>query len=131
MKWPAAGAGKRQEEGSGIAEVHRSGERFCVPPTPERAWVYPLRPGLPGGSLRHNMQPVTIIVIIGVVLIAAAVVYLVVRSRRPKEEPYHHFNCPNCRRRLRYRERQVGHPGQCPQCKSPLVFPSIGGVKGK
>jgi hypothetical protein len=38
---------------------------------------------------------------------------------------YHHFRCPGCQRRLRYHRRQVGHKGECSNCKRELVFPPV------
>ena len=49
--------------------------------------------------------------------------YLFVRLRRPKEEQVYHFNCPHCRRRIRYLAHQVGHQGMCRRCRRPLTFP--------
>jgi hypothetical protein len=31
--------------------------------------------------------------------------------------------CTKCRRRLRYRQRQIGHFAQCPLCGKPIIFP--------
>jgi hypothetical protein len=47
------------------------------------------------------------------------------RSREPAEEETYHFRCPGCRRRLRYRQKQVGHKGQCSHCRQELVFPPL------
>jgi hypothetical protein len=69
----------------------------------------------------------TTLLVIGagaVVLVAAGAGFWLLRSRPPKEEPVYHFNCPHCRRKLRYRKKQLGHTGQCPQCRKPLTFPS-------
>jgi hypothetical protein len=66
-----------------------------------------------------------------VVLIAGAVVVLVggyllwARLRAAPEEPVHHFRCPGCHRRLRYRARQVGHRGVCSHCGQHLFFPPV------
>ena len=38
---------------------------------------------------------------------------------------FHHFRCPNCRRRLRFQSRQVGHTGECSHCGNPVTFPPI------
>jgi rRNA maturation endonuclease Nob1 len=59
-------------------------------------------------------------VIMGVV---GVVFYL--RSRKPKEEEYYHFRCTNCKRRLRYRARQVGNAGTCNSCGGAVRFPPI------
>jgi hypothetical protein len=37
--------------------------------------------------------------------------WLVRRSRREAGAVFYHFRCPNCRRRLRFQSRQVGHKG--------------------
>jgi hypothetical protein len=58
-----------------------------------------------------------------VVLVLAVGAFLFVRSRGPVEEEYYHFRCPGCRRRLRYRAKQIGHKGQCSHCGRDLVFP--------
>jgi hypothetical protein len=66
-----------------------------------------------------------------VVLIVASAIALAVggfaflRLRRPKEQPYYHFHCPGCRRRLRYRARQAGHAGACNRCGQRLTFPPV------
>ena len=59
------------------------------------------------------------------VLVAAIVIYLVIRARPAKEEAFHHFRCPGCKRRIRYRTRQVGHKGNCSNCGRDLVFPPV------
>jgi predicted Zn finger-like uncharacterized protein len=69
------------------------------------------------------MSPTFVILLV----VAAAVVVmggsLWLRSRRVKEEPTYHFNCPHCRRRLRFRHHQLGRPGGCPRCKKTFIFP--------
>jgi hypothetical protein len=59
------------------------------------------------------------------VLLLAVVGYaFFVRNRRVKEEPVQHFQCPQCRQRLSYRERQAGHKGACPRCRTAITFPA-------
>ena len=58
-------------------------------------------------------------------LVAGIVIYLLIRARKPKEEQFHHFRCPGCKRRIRYRTRQVGHKGSCSNCGRDLVFPPV------
>ncbi len=61
-------------------------------------------------------------------VVMAALAYgcaLWARSQARPRDPYHHFQCPSCRRRLRYRLRQVGHRGQCCNCRQPLIFPPL------
>ena len=70
-------------------------------------------------------------VVTGLVLLAlggavAVAVWAYLRSRTPTEEPFHHFRCPGCQRRLRYRARRVGHTGRCPQCGLKFTFPPVG-----
>jgi hypothetical protein len=45
------------------------------------------------------------------------------RLRSNREEPVYHFNCPGCRRRLKFLARQAGHRGMCANCKTNLEFP--------
>jgi hypothetical protein len=47
------------------------------------------------------------------------------RTREAGEEETYHFRCPGCRRRLRYREKQVGHKGMCSNCGQELIFPPL------
>lgn len=71
------------------------------------------------------MDPTYVVIglIVGVPVLAVAG-YLFARSRSgPKEVVYEHFNCPHCKRRLRYQQKQAGHSGQCPRCHRPLTFP--------
>jgi hypothetical protein len=68
---------------------------------------------------------------VGIALGVAALVFLAsgyvwwIKHRPPPEEPVFHFRCPGCRRRLRYKAKQVGHKGQCSQCKAVLTFPPV------
>jgi hypothetical protein len=54
--------------------------------------------------------------------------YVLLRARPRQEEPMHHFECPFCRRRLRYRGDRAGHKGMCPLCRKHLVFPVMSGA---
>jgi hypothetical protein len=67
-----------------------------------------------------------VLVGLGVALVLAVVGWVYLRTRAPREETFYHFRCPGCRRRLRYRARQVGHAGQCSHCGGKIVFPSLG-----
>ena len=71
------------------------------------------------------MTQLVLLALGGAVALAVAV-WAYLRFRIPREEPFHHFRCPKCRRRLRYRARQVGHAGQCSHCGSKLTFPPVG-----
>jgi NAD-dependent SIR2 family protein deacetylase len=49
-------------------------------------------------------------------------------SRHPKqggqrEGEYRYMRCEHCRRRLRFAAEKVGQAGQCPRCKTRLLFP--------
>jgi hypothetical protein len=81
----------------------------------------------PGNGVEMTIMGTTELLFIGVAVVAvlAIVAYVVVRSRRPREEAIYHFRCPGCKRRLRYRERQVGHKGTCSNCGQHLSFPPI------
>jgi hypothetical protein len=48
-----------------------------------------------------------------------------VRSRGSRQEAVYYFRCPACKRKLRYHARQVGHRGQCSNCREPLTFPAV------
>ncbi len=45
------------------------------------------------------------------------------RARQPAGGAVLHLNCPRCRRRLGYRDFQVGRRGACPRCLYQLIFP--------
>jgi hypothetical protein len=69
------------------------------------------------------MTYLLIAVVVGVPIVAVGG-YLFARARRaPKEIEYEHFNCPHCKRRLRYQPKQAGHQGQCPRCRKAFTFP--------
>jgi hypothetical protein len=52
-------------------------------------------------------------------------VFLFRRMRRPQEDEFYYFFCPGCKRKLRYRPAQVGHPGMCPRCNMRWHFPAV------
>jgi LPXTG-motif cell wall-anchored protein len=49
--------------------------------------------------------------------------FLLLRKRKPKEQPILYFRCPSCKRKLKYLARQAGHKGMCASCKEKFVFP--------
>jgi hypothetical protein len=51
--------------------------------------------------------------------------FFFVQTQSSRDQRLHHFQCPSCRRRLRYRSRQVGHRGRCGTCGSLLTFPPL------
>jgi hypothetical protein len=62
------------------------------------------------------------------VLAGGALAYGVAHWRRRRREAaaeFYHFRCPNCRRRLRFQSRQVGHKGGCSHCGQTVTFPPI------
>jgi Zn finger protein HypA/HybF involved in hydrogenase expression len=61
------------------------------------------------------------------VLALMAAVWFVTRPRPEGEIEYLYIRCEKCRRKLRYRETQVGRPGACPRCKRAFVFPRASG----
>jgi hypothetical protein len=61
----------------------------------------------------------------GAVLLVALGGYWYKRSRPAKEEPVYYYVCPGCKRKLKYRSRQMGHSGMCPRCKRPFTFPMV------
>src|SRR5262249_56740637 len=80
------------------------------------------REGL-GAKAMTDTTPV--LLALGAVLAVAAGVWVYFRLRAPREEPYYHFRCPRCRRRLRYRQRPVGHSGRCSNCGGGVTFPPV------
>ncbi len=71
------------------------------------------------------MGAMEITLIVVALAAVAGGVFWWIRTREPAEEETYHFRCPGCRRRLRYRQRQVGHKGQCSNCGHELVFPPL------
>ena len=69
------------------------------------------------------MDTTVIVIVLAVVAAVAFGVFVWLRGRPPKEEPFYHFRCTHCRRRLRYQERQVGHKGKCSNCGKDVLFP--------
>jgi hypothetical protein len=67
----------------------------------------------------------TWVVVLGTPLLLGAGVLLLVRVRKSKPEPFYHFRCPNCKSRLRYQPRQVGHWGICSSCKERFTYPPV------
>jgi hypothetical protein len=64
--------------------------------------------------------------VIFLVLLACAAglgCYRYYRSRPAPEEAYFHFQCPICKRKLRYRASKAGQPGMCPRCRNACTFP--------
>jgi len=64
--------------------------------------------------------------LVALVLVALGIgAYRFVRARiGQREEPFLHFRCPGCKRRIRFRAKQAGHSGQCSHCGNKLTFPS-------
>jgi transcription initiation factor IIE alpha subunit len=74
------------------------------------------------------MDTTIIVAVAAAVLLLAGAAFLVWRSRARRaaqDEAVHHFLCPGCGRRLRFRAKQVGHKGQCSHCGKDLVFPPV------
>jgi hypothetical protein len=69
------------------------------------------------------MTATTLLLLTGALAVLAVGVYLSARLRQFREEPFFHFRCPGCRRRLRYRARQAGHRGGCSNCGQAVTFP--------
>jgi hypothetical protein len=70
-----------------------------------------------------RLIPIVLVSLLGMLI--AVHVGLVVRSRvgKKKDDVLYYFWCPKCRRKLRYREAQIGKASQCPICKRPFLFP--------
>jgi hypothetical protein len=73
------------------------------------------------------MDPILWIVVGVVALLLGGGGYFYLRGRRPpQEEAYASFNCPHCKRKLRYLVKRAGRPGECPRCHKRLTFPAVG-----
>ena len=70
-------------------------------------------------------DPVVITVVAVVVVLLAVGVFLFLRSLKALVEEYQSFNCPQCRRKLRYKTPQAGKPGACPRCGQRFNFPGM------
>ena len=76
------------------------------------------------GSLWAVMSALMLILLLGGGAVLAVGAYWFFRPRDPEREVYYHFLCPSCSRKLRYRARKAGKPGQCPRCRTRLTFPA-------
>jgi DNA-directed RNA polymerase subunit RPC12/RpoP len=67
--------------------------------------------------------PITLITV--EVLLVATHLFVILRRRvgKGREEPTYFYICPKCGRKLRYRQRQIGHGGKCPLCRRVFLFP--------
>jgi hypothetical protein len=73
-----------------------------------------------------DISLIVILSVAGALVVAGIIMFI--RSRKAaaaRNEPYYHFVCTGCRRKLRYRARQAGHSGMCPRCSRPCTFPAI------
>jgi hypothetical protein len=71
------------------------------------------------------MTTTQIVVVIAVLVLLVVGAFLFLRNRRPEVEEYQNFNCPQCRRKLRYKSHQSGKPGACPRCGQRFNFPGV------
>ena len=76
------------------------------------------------------MDTTTLVIIAGVVIVlvgaGAGIGFMRWKAQsKAKADEFHHFRCPGCGRKLRYRVRQVGNKGQCSHCGHNIVFPSV------
>jgi DNA-directed RNA polymerase subunit RPC12/RpoP len=79
----------------------------------------------PPGNLTARMNLVAWLLILAVAGMSVAHIVLFVRRlrRRQKGDLAYRVKCPQCRRKLRYRTRQIGRSGMCPRCKQRILFP--------
>jgi hypothetical protein len=70
------------------------------------------------------MSPALMIFLVLAAFAAGLGGYRYYRSRPAAEEPYYHFQCPSCKRKLRFRASKAGQPGMCPRCRNPCTFPA-------
>ncbi len=79
------------------------------------------------GKPRNPYLPVLMAWCSEAILIMGIFYYVTKPSSSPVEEQedFLTMRCPNCQRKLKYRESQQGNLGQCPLCKKPLMFPRL------
>jgi hypothetical protein len=65
------------------------------------------------------------VVLVVVLLLLGVGAFLILRGRKSEVEEYQNFNCPQCRRKLRYKTHQAGKPGACPRCGQRFNFPGM------
>jgi hypothetical protein len=67
----------------------------------------------------------TSVIVLGMVAALAAAACVVVRVRRPREEPLVVFRCPACGQKLRSPASKAGRPGMCPRCRERWTMPAV------
>jgi hypothetical protein len=75
-----------------------------------------------------EMTTLVVCAVAALVLAVGGLAYWLMRGanrRREAGAAFHHFRCPNCRRRLRFQTRQVGHKGECSHCGNAVTFPPV------
>jgi hypothetical protein len=90
------------------------------------------KPGSKGKSapLAPLMKmPIVLIGLIGLFVLLCCthgVLFLRLRKRATRKELADcRFNCPKCKRRLRYRASHGGRAGRCPTCGRAILFPAV------
>jgi predicted Zn-ribbon and HTH transcriptional regulator len=71
-----------------------------------------------------NILALLLIVAVAGMSVAHVILFVKRLRRRKKAEVVFRIQCPSCRRKLRYRKRQIGRAGMCPRCKEKLEFPA-------
>jgi len=73
--------------------------------------------------LRRNKGLMAAICVICLCILMAVTHYVIKNYRIKRPEPDFSFKCFYCRRKLRYKLRQVGRTGLCPGCQMRFKFP--------
>jgi prepilin signal peptidase PulO-like enzyme (type II secretory pathway) len=63
------------------------------------------------------------LVILGMLAFLGVGAFALWWARRAPTEKAYYFRCPGCRHKLRGFVRQVGHKGQCQNCREVFTFP--------
>jgi hypothetical protein len=71
------------------------------------------------------MDTLTLILLLAGAAVVTGGGYLWMRRPPVRVELYHHFQCPHCSRKLKYKARKAGQPGVCPRCKKGCTFPLV------
>ncbi len=65
----------------------------------------------------------TIAFVLGGLTALGGLVFWLERKAGAAAEVYLRTNCPSCRQKLRFPERQAGQPAACPRCKRLYTLP--------
>jgi DNA-directed RNA polymerase subunit RPC12/RpoP len=74
--------------------------------------------------MRRNKGLMAALGVIGLCVLMLGTHYFIKNWMAPREDPYFSFKCFYCKRKLKYKLKQIGHTGLCPGCHNRFKFPS-------